>query len=58
MKNTFGLSSIGKWLATLKMTDYEQLLISSGFDDLKFMVRKSGLVSNANLQYGNIWMRV
>jgi len=35
----FCMSPMGRWLTTIKLTDYEQLLISSGFDDVEFMVR-------------------
>lgn len=40
VKNVFGLSPIGKWLASIKMTEYEQLLVNSGFDDIQFLVRE------------------
>lgn len=36
--NTYGLSPLGKWLAPIRMTEYEQLLASSGFDDVQFLV--------------------
>lgn len=32
-------TSVGQWLSTLGLADYENLFINYGFDDLDFIVR-------------------
>jgi hypothetical protein len=52
LKNIFCLSPIGRWLAGIKMTDYEKLLVSSGFDDIAFLVSSDRRRGKGNKQFG------
>lgn len=42
-------STVGKWLASINMAQYEQILLASGFDDKEFLVHNSISVKAAIL---------
>jgi len=37
-KSPMFLSELGKWLSTFRMSTYEPLLVTNGFDDIAFLV--------------------
>lgn len=51
-------TSVGQWLSSLGLADYESLFTNYGFDDLEFIVSSSntyGVVRDARVYGNNMW---